>query len=150
MKYYHVGAAPGGLFLPDRISPLRPSALGALMLWLIIDGPAFKALPPGQQLLFAAHESAALYGLARKWSLDEKMKKKTRLARFPALRPSPRRSRSRVRHPQGKGQPPMNTAGGRPRPDLSPPSLGRKTAIRVAMPPHQDPEAQDQNPRCGR
>src|ERR1043165_9800217 len=54
-------------------------ALGALMLWLIIDGPAFKALyQPGHQLLFAGFMmSAALYGLGGgKWSLDEKMKKK--------------------------------------------------------------------------
>ena len=70
----------GGLFcLIGFLTRWASFALGALMLWLIIDGPAFKALyQPGHQLLFAGlMMSAALYGLGGgKWSLDEKMKKK--------------------------------------------------------------------------
>jgi uncharacterized membrane protein YphA (DoxX/SURF4 family) len=70
----------GGLFcLIGFLTRWAAFGLGALMLWLIIDGPQFKALyKDGEQLLFAAFAmSFALFGLGGgKWSLDEKMKKK--------------------------------------------------------------------------
>ena len=70
----------GGLFcLIGFLTRWAAFALGALMLWLIIDGPAFKALyRPEHQLPFAGlMMCAALYGLGGgKWSLDEKAKKK--------------------------------------------------------------------------
>jgi uncharacterized membrane protein YphA (DoxX/SURF4 family) len=70
----------GGLFcLIGFLTRWAAFAIGALMLWLIIEHPGFRALyEPDHQLLFAAlMMSAALYGLGGgKWSLDEKMKKK--------------------------------------------------------------------------
>ena len=70
----------GGLFiLIGFFTRWAAFALGALMLWLIIDGPAFKALyHPSYQLPFALFiMSAALFAIGGgKWSMDEKMKKK--------------------------------------------------------------------------
>ena len=70
----------GGLFcLIGFLTRWAAFALGALMLWLIIDGPAFKALyRPSDQLYFAClMMCAASFGLGGgKWSLDEKTKKK--------------------------------------------------------------------------
>jgi uncharacterized membrane protein YphA (DoxX/SURF4 family) len=70
----------GGLFcLIGFLTRWAAFALGALMLWLIIDYPGFRALyDKDHQLLFAGlMMCAALYGLGGgKWSLDEKMKRK--------------------------------------------------------------------------
>ncbi|MBI3854386.1 MAG: DoxX family protein [Planctomycetes bacterium] len=70
----------GGLFcLIGFLTRWASFALGALMLWLIVESPGFRALyDPDHQLLFAGlMMCGALYGLGGgKWSLDEKMKKK--------------------------------------------------------------------------
>ena len=70
----------GGLFcLIGFLTRWAAFALGALMVWVMIDGHGFKHLyHPIHQLPFACFMmSAALYGLGGgKWSLDEKMKKK--------------------------------------------------------------------------
>jgi uncharacterized membrane protein YphA (DoxX/SURF4 family) len=70
----------GGLFcLIGFLTRWAAFGLGALMLWLIINGPQFRAFyRESDQLLFACMTmSFALFGLGGgKWSLDEKMKKK--------------------------------------------------------------------------
>ena len=70
----------GGLFcLIGFMTRWAAFALGALMIWVIIDGPQFHALTrASDQLPFACLVMcAALYGLGGgKHSLDEKAKKK--------------------------------------------------------------------------
>lgn len=70
----------GGLFcLIGFLTRWAAFALGALMLWIIIEGPGFKALyVADEQLPFAGlMMCAALYGLGGgKHSLDENQKKK--------------------------------------------------------------------------
>jgi len=70
----------GGLFcLIGFLTRWAAFALGALMIWVMIDGYGFKHLyHPSHQLPFAGFMMcAALYGLGGgKWSMDEKMKKK--------------------------------------------------------------------------
>jgi len=70
----------GGLFcLIGFLTRWAAFALGALMVWVMIEGHGFRHLyHSSHQLPFAAFMMcAALYGLGGgKWSLDEKMKKK--------------------------------------------------------------------------
>lgn len=70
----------GGLFcLIGFLTRWAAFALGALMLWVIVQGPGFHALTrQDHQLPFAClMMSVALYGLGGgKYSIDEKQKRK--------------------------------------------------------------------------